>query len=194
MGTSTHNVMLDFQVVKQAASGRWPEILQSLGVHAETLTGRHQPCPGCGGRDRFRWDRSKEIFFCGQGGTPTGGDGFNLLTHVFGWTKQEALHAVADRLGIKADPKVYKQFKQVVQKKKAAEYEEALVHEMRALTMVLEPRIAGRELVKSRKFMEQRQEYMPPPESHWEREKLAAERIKSLLGKLYRSVSMEKVA
>lgn len=35
---------------------RWPSILESLGVPAKLLNGKHQPCPFCGGTDRFRFD------------------------------------------------------------------------------------------------------------------------------------------
>ena len=42
-------------VIKAAATGRWVEILTSLGgVAAKLLDGRHHPCPKCGGKDRFR--------------------------------------------------------------------------------------------------------------------------------------------
>ena len=52
--------MIDKDQVKQAARGRWPEILPTLAAFsAEILDGRHYPCPfpGCpggGGKDRFR--------------------------------------------------------------------------------------------------------------------------------------------
>ncbi len=39
-------------------------------------------------------------WFCSQGGATTGGDGIDLLCHVFGWSKSEALHAVAEYLGV----------------------------------------------------------------------------------------------
>ena len=32
------------------------EALVSLGVDETVFNGRHQPCPVCGGKDRFRWD------------------------------------------------------------------------------------------------------------------------------------------
>ena len=42
----------------EAASGRWPELLGALaGLSPEQLTDKHQPCPACGGEDRYRWDR-----------------------------------------------------------------------------------------------------------------------------------------
>ena len=40
--------------VKLAASGRWLELLQAHGgLTAQQLNGRNQPCPKCGGDDRF---------------------------------------------------------------------------------------------------------------------------------------------
>ncbi|WP_250206017.1 primase-helicase zinc-binding domain-containing protein, partial [Escherichia coli] len=41
------------QAVK-AARGHWAQILPALGVNI--LKNRHQPCPVCGGKDRFRFD------------------------------------------------------------------------------------------------------------------------------------------
>ncbi len=167
-----------------------------LGVPADPLNGRHQACPGCGGKDRFRFVPADPDgkWFCGQGGSATGGDGFNLLCHVFGWTKSEALHAVADRLGIKPDPKTYHRFKQVIQQRKAREYEAALAHECRVLLMVLEQRIAARQLAGRAGFLKSRIGYMPPPESHWQREEQAARRIHSLIDKLYQLRMPERAA
>ena len=38
-----------------AATGRWPVLLPALGIHFPA-GGRAQPCPVCGGKDRFRFD------------------------------------------------------------------------------------------------------------------------------------------
>ncbi|WP_284443672.1 primase-helicase zinc-binding domain-containing protein, partial [Escherichia coli] len=35
------------------ALGHWPRILPALGI--QVLKNRHQPCPVCGGSDRFRF-------------------------------------------------------------------------------------------------------------------------------------------
>ena len=41
-----------------AADGHWPRLLTELaGLTPEQLQDRHQPCPACGGTDRYRWDR-----------------------------------------------------------------------------------------------------------------------------------------
>lgn len=84
------------------ARGRWQEILPSTGIGAEYLTNRHRSCPGCGGKDRFRFDDKdgRGGFVCGQGGDTLTGDGFDLLAHVHGWSAAEAFRAVGEVLGI----------------------------------------------------------------------------------------------
>jgi putative DNA primase/helicase len=84
------------------AQGQWPAIWTDLGIGPEYQTGKHGPCPGCGGRDRFRADDQggRGTFYCSGGGNPTVGDGFDLLCHVFGWTKAEAFKAVRRWLGL----------------------------------------------------------------------------------------------
>ncbi|EEY1441531.1 DNA primase, partial [Escherichia coli] len=39
---------------EKAARGHWSRILPALGVNV--LKNRHQPCPVCAGKDRFRFD------------------------------------------------------------------------------------------------------------------------------------------
>ncbi len=90
-----------------AADGRWPSILQDLaGLTPDQLEDRHQPCPNCGGTDRYRWDDndgpgSWYCSHCGgrnrQGG---GGTGIGLLMRVRNWTFKEAARAVEQHLGI----------------------------------------------------------------------------------------------
>jgi len=92
---------LTFEAVHAAAAGRWPEILEQLGIDGGALRNRHQPCPGCGGKDRFRFDdRDRGRFYCGGGGDPVSGDGFKLLQHVHGWTAREALQRVSETIGM----------------------------------------------------------------------------------------------
>jgi len=94
---------IDFNTVKRHAAGRWPEIWRELGITDITANGKHGPCPGCGGRDRFRTvldESDTGGWVCGQGGDPTGGDGFDLLQHVHGWTPGDALKAVAECVGL----------------------------------------------------------------------------------------------
>lgn len=90
-----------FDAVHAAADGRWPDILAGLGIDPAALRNKHGPCPGCGGRDRFRFDdKSRGRFYCGGGGEPVSGDGFRLLQHVHGWNASEALRRVAEAIGM----------------------------------------------------------------------------------------------
>ncbi len=74
------------ETVKQAC-GHWPNILPALGV--KVIKNRHQPCPVCGGSDRFRFDdkEGRGTWFCNQCGA---GDGLKLVEKVFGVSASEA--------------------------------------------------------------------------------------------------------
>nr|WP_254281973.1 primase-helicase zinc-binding domain-containing protein [Escherichia coli] len=63
------------------ALGHWPRILPALGI--QVLKNRHQPCPVCGGSDRFRFDdrEGRGTRYCNQCGA---GDGLKLVEKVFG--------------------------------------------------------------------------------------------------------------
>ncbi|MBI2732493.1 MAG: zinc-binding protein, partial [Aquabacterium sp.] len=79
--------------VKRRAHGRWTEILGSLGVSEQILKKRNQPCPLCGGTDRFQYtDKFGEGNYpcraCGAGG------GFKLLQAVMGLDFNTALREV----------------------------------------------------------------------------------------------------
>lgn len=54
--------------------GRWKGVLISLGLSADALTGKHCPCPICGGKDRFRFDDKdgSGSFFCNHCGSGYG--------------------------------------------------------------------------------------------------------------------------
>ena len=91
------------QNVREAAAGRWLEILTQCGLDASLLVNRHGPCPGCGGKDRFRFDDlgRNGTFVCSQGGGGLlVGDGFRLLEHAKGWDWRRAIAEVARILGI----------------------------------------------------------------------------------------------
>jgi len=72
---------------------RWHDILTRLGIQKESLTGKHKPCPKCGGHDRFRFDdlEGKGTWICNKCGA---GDGFGLLKLVHGWDFDKALEEV----------------------------------------------------------------------------------------------------
>ncbi len=90
-----------------AARGRWPDILASLaGLSAQQLTDKHQPCPLCGGEDRYRFDDldGSGSWYCNrcggrdqQGGA---GSGIDLLMRRTGWSFPDAARRVEQHLGI----------------------------------------------------------------------------------------------
>lgn len=85
--------------VRAAARGRWADVLARHGVNTALLENRHGPCPGCGGRDRFRWDDKdgEGTWLCSQGGGGTiSGDGIALLMHVTGKEWKECLAMAGD--------------------------------------------------------------------------------------------------
>jgi putative DNA primase/helicase len=89
------------------ANGQWPSILGVLaGITSEQLTDKHQPCPLCGGKDRYRFDDQDGTgsWFCNKCGGPSetggGGSGIDLLMRRTGWTFKEAAQRVEQHLGI----------------------------------------------------------------------------------------------
>lgn len=88
--------------MKQAAAGRWPEVLATLGgLPRESLSGKHGPCPKCGGTDRFRFiDQESGACYCNQCFCTGNGDGISALQWARSWTFQEALMQLADYLGV----------------------------------------------------------------------------------------------
>lgn len=95
------------QKITDLARGHWPQILGALaGLSSDQLTDRHQPCPLCGGRDRYRFDDQdgSGSWFCNQCGGPQqsggGGTGMELLMRRTGWTFKEAVERVEQHLGI----------------------------------------------------------------------------------------------
>lgn len=69
--------------VRTAARGRWRGILHSLGMDERSLSGKHGPCPLCGGKDRFRFDDKdgRGTYYCSGCGA---GDGVKLAMGITG--------------------------------------------------------------------------------------------------------------
>lgn len=89
---------------KDAARGKWRGILLHLGVDGKHLSGKHGPCPMCGGNDRFRFDDKGGHggYICGQCGA---GNGFDLLRGVHGWDFRKAAAEVDSVVGnVEPDP------------------------------------------------------------------------------------------
>jgi phage/plasmid primase-like uncharacterized protein len=182
----------DFQTVKSAAIGRWPEILTYNGISAEYLNTKHGPCPGCGGKDRFRYlDDDDGGWICGQGGIATGGDGFNLLVHI-GYSKSGALQSVAQYLNVENVSLSPKQRDELAERRRIAtqtKYEATLSHEMHVLMQIVNPRISWRANSSNQNYRTTRPEVSQPPDEHLHRELEAVTTIKYLLEKLYGEVA-----
>jgi putative DNA primase/helicase len=94
--------MMAAEIHARIGSG-WPRILAQLGVPEAALRNRHGPCPGCGGKDRFRFDNKhgRGDFICARCGA---GDGFALLERVHGWAFTEARKRVIEAAGLSEGP------------------------------------------------------------------------------------------
>lgn len=75
--------MSDRIPLKDAAHGRWKDILLQLGFSSKMLSGKHGPCPICdGGTDRFRFDdKGRGTWICSHCGA---GDGISLVMQTQG--------------------------------------------------------------------------------------------------------------
>ena len=93
--------------IQDLANGHWPSILGALaGLSTQQLTDKHQPCPLCGGEDRYRFDDKDGTgsWYCNkcggrdcQGG---GGTGMDLLMRRNGWEFKDACKRIEQHLGI----------------------------------------------------------------------------------------------
>jgi hypothetical protein len=87
-----------FTKTLDAAHGRWREILPQFGIPHSALNGKEQPCPACGGRDRFLFDdrHGDGDYFCRR---CDAGKGISLVKKVNGWTYAEAAKRVDEFIG-----------------------------------------------------------------------------------------------
>lgn len=85
--------MSDRRDVRHSAQGRWPSILTALGAGERTLSGKHGPCPMCGGKDRFRFDDKdgRGTYYCSGCGA---GDGVQLAMGVTGLAFREVAQEI----------------------------------------------------------------------------------------------------
>ena len=85
--------MLNRLPLKDRAQGRWSGILPALGIGESFLTGKHGPCPLCGGKDRWRWDNleGRGTWICSKCGA---GDGIALVMQKNGWEFREAARQI----------------------------------------------------------------------------------------------------
>jgi putative DNA primase/helicase len=82
----------------ERARGRWAGILPQLGIGPAYLTGKHGPCPMCGGKDRWRFDNKdgRGTWICSSCGA---GDGFRLVMLANGIEFKDAARRVEEFVG-----------------------------------------------------------------------------------------------
>jgi putative DNA primase/helicase len=97
--------------ITDLTNGRWPDLLMQLaGLTSDQLTDTHQPCPLCGGEDRYRFDdlNGTGSWYCNQCGgkdqSGGGGSGIDMLMRRTGLTYPEACKRIEQHLNIKPEP------------------------------------------------------------------------------------------
>ena len=99
--------------VSDLTRGRWPNLLTELaGLTADQLTDKHQPCPLCGGKDRYRFDdrHGDGSWYCNKCGgkdqTGGGGSGMDMLMRRMGWSYVDACKRIEQHLAVIPEPPV----------------------------------------------------------------------------------------
>ena len=103
---------VDLQAIKDAARGRWLEIIPALtSIPAERLDGRqHYPCPKCGGVDRFReFDDFAETggVYCNQCHAEKNRDGISTIQWDAGTDFKTVSKMLAEYLGVNSNGKAH---------------------------------------------------------------------------------------
>ena len=84
---------MNYETATRLTNGKWHSILQHVGVDGKYLTGKHCPCPICGGTDRFRFDdkQGNGGWICSNCGA---GNGFSLISKVKNTSASETLKLI----------------------------------------------------------------------------------------------------
>lgn len=93
--------------ITELANGHWPSILGVLaGLSSTQLSDKHQPCPLCGGKDRYRFDDQdgNGSWYCNKCGgrdqSGGAGSGMDMLMRRTGWSFAEAAQRIEQHLNI----------------------------------------------------------------------------------------------
>lgn len=75
--------------IREQYRGRWKSIHAHIGISLKVLNGKHQPCPFCGGTDRFRYANQSGSgnYYCNQCGN---GNGIELVMTWLNLTYKQA--------------------------------------------------------------------------------------------------------
>lgn len=94
------NKPLNFDYIKQQATGKWLNtIFPAVHINLRGNGKKHQPCPLCGGTDRFRCDDKggAGTWICNNCGA---GDGVELVKRHLRYSVYDTFAQIADILGI----------------------------------------------------------------------------------------------
>jgi putative DNA primase/helicase len=84
--------------LRERTRGRWHGILTALGLAPKYLTGKHGPCPMCGGKDRWRFidTNGDGTWICNQCGADSG---IGLVMKFLGLPFKDAAQRIEGILG-----------------------------------------------------------------------------------------------
>lgn len=96
------NMMFQKEDVLPYMKGMWRDALQSIcGLSNDVFNKKHQPCPHCGGKDRFRW--TDKLSIDGDGGAVCNGcgndSGIGWLMKLTGEPYSECINILGRFLG-----------------------------------------------------------------------------------------------
>lgn len=117
--------MFYWEDIRQRMIGNWEAALLSIvNIDRNVFTGKHQPCPHCMGKDRFRWDNNFETkgdggAICNQCGN---GSGITWLMKLSGMTFPESMEALAGFLNMHPREKLEAIRKQLPKINHASDY------------------------------------------------------------------------
>ena len=150
-------------------------IAEAIGLK-RTGAGWRGPCPVCGGSDKASkfsvrdGDMGGVIVWCFAGCSQKSIIGELKSRNL--WPLRKSLVSPQERHAAS-------------RKKSRASIEAALSHELVVLNMIVGERVTDRQLARDKRFRDQRPEWQPMPDQHWQREILAAKRIANALEVLY---------
>jgi len=93
-------MFIDWDELKPRMLGQWVGFLTATGFDGKIFNGKHQACPVCGGKDRFRFDNEMQQlgdggYICNQCGS---GDGASLYLKGTGCDFKEMVSKCANYL------------------------------------------------------------------------------------------------
>ncbi|WHM52863.1 hypothetical protein IOBOPIKK_00058 [Klebsiella phage vB_KpnS_SCNJ1-C] len=115
----------DWKDIEPLMVGNWQAAIMSIvNVDMRIFNGKHQPCPSCAGKDRFRFD--DHLDYKGDGGAICNqcgnGSGITWLMKLSGMTFPESMEALAGFLNMHPREKLEAIRKQLPKVKHASDY------------------------------------------------------------------------